>query len=87
MPGSNLSSAWTTAERIRRRIEAYEPDDQAFSHIRVTASIGVSESAHGATARETIELADKALYAAKRAGKNQVRKSSEIAIDSGKHAS
>lgn len=78
MPGSNISSAWTTAERIRRRIEAYKPDDQNYSHIRVTASIGVSEAMNGATARETIELADKALYSAKRAGKNQVRKSSEL---------
>lgn len=73
MPGSHISSAATTAERIRRRIEAYEPDDQAFSHIRVTVSIGISEATSGSKARETIELADKALYSAKRAGKNQVR--------------
>ncbi len=81
MPGSTLSSAWTTAERIRRRIEAYKPDDRAYSHIRVTASIGVSQAANGSTARETIEMADKALYSAKRAGKNQVRKSSELTQD------
>lgn len=77
MPGSNLSSASTTADRIRNRIEAYKPDDQAFSHIRVTASIGVAQAPHGSNARHVIELADRALYAAKRAGKNQVRTSLE----------
>jgi diguanylate cyclase (GGDEF)-like protein len=80
MPGSGLESAATIAERIRRRIEAYRPADTQFAHIRVTVSIGIAESRHGASAREVIEAADRALYLAKRSGKNQVRKSEQEAV-------
>jgi diguanylate cyclase (GGDEF)-like protein len=72
MPGSDPESAATTAERIRQRIEAYEPTEPEFAHIRVTASFGIAATAGGA-ANALVESADRALYAAKRSGKNQVR--------------
>lgn len=72
MPGSGVESATAIAERIRRRIQAYHSADRGLENLRVTVSIGVAESRRGAAAREMIERADTALYAAKRGGKNRV---------------
>ena len=72
MPGSSLDSATAIAERIRQRIQSYHSTDRALSGLRVTVSIGVAESGPLGSVRELIERADNALYAAKRAGKNQV---------------
>lgn len=70
--------ALQVAERLRANIESHE-FSMADTHIRVTASIGVfsrdvspEESAHEDLMDEFIALADKALYKAKAAGKNQV---------------
>jgi diguanylate cyclase (GGDEF)-like protein len=70
MPGSSLDSAAAVAERIRLRIAdrqplvPHEPD--------VTVSIGVAEFRGGDHARDVIDRADRALYEAKKAGKNRV---------------
>jgi diguanylate cyclase (GGDEF)-like protein len=72
MPGNGPESAAATAERIRERVELYQPTDPALVGLKVTASLGISATVDGA-ARELIEHADRALYAAKRSGKNQVR--------------
>jgi len=70
MPGSRLQSAAAVAERIRLRIadrqppRSHEPD--------VTVSIGVAELQPGDHARDVIDRADRAMYEAKRAGKNRV---------------
>jgi diguanylate cyclase (GGDEF)-like protein len=72
MPGSSAESAALIAERIRERIAAYRPADHQLRDLRVTASFGVAESWTGATALDLIERADRALYAAKRAGSNRV---------------
>jgi diguanylate cyclase (GGDEF)-like protein len=70
MPGSRLQSAAAVAERIRLRIadrqppRSHEPD--------VTVSIGVAELQSGDHARDVIDRADRAMYEAKRAGKNRV---------------
>ncbi|MGH9204915.1 MAG: diguanylate cyclase, partial [Vicinamibacterales bacterium] len=79
MPGSGVESATAIAERIRRRIQAYHSADKGLGNLRVTVSIGVAESKRGAAAREMIERADSALYAAKRAGKNRVSTSDQPA--------
>jgi diguanylate cyclase (GGDEF)-like protein len=78
MPGSGVDSATAIAERIRRRIQAYHSGDRGLENLRVTVSIGVAESRRGAGAREMIERADSALYAAKRGGKNRVSTSDQI---------
>ena len=58
------------AERIRRRIA----DRQArISHEpEVTVSIGVAQLEAGDHARDVIDRADRALYEAKKTGKNRV---------------
>ncbi|MEG0195522.1 MAG: diguanylate cyclase, partial [Stenotrophomonas sp.] len=68
--------AYTVAERIRAQIEAH---DMVFGgqHLKVTASVGLTWF-HGSTTQpaEAIhviqQLADQAMYDAKRAGRNRV---------------
>jgi len=72
MPGGTAESAGAIAERIRQRVEAYQRSEPDLAGLRVTASIGVAVSPPGVTARDLIERADRALYHAKRAGKNRV---------------
>lgn len=72
MPGGTLESAETIAERIRQRVDAYQRNEPDLSGLKVTASIGVAVSPPSVTARELIERADRAMYHAKRAGKNRV---------------
>ena len=56
------------SERLRRALA--EPSTQEFS---VTVSIGVAEPSPGATeVEQVVQAADKALYRAKRAGRNRV---------------
>jgi diguanylate cyclase (GGDEF)-like protein len=73
MPGSGPEDAARIAQRIRERMEQYRPTQLAGDATRVTVSIGLSVAAPGTAARDLINTADQALYAAKRAGKNQVR--------------
>jgi len=72
MPGGTAESAGAIAERIRQRVDAYQRGEPDLASLRVTASIGVAVSPPGVTARDLIERADRALYHAKRAGKNRV---------------
>jgi diguanylate cyclase (GGDEF)-like protein len=72
MPGSIVESAAMVAERIRERIEAYRSEEPVLEILRITVSIGLAVSSPGMTAHDLIESADRALYLAKRAGKNRV---------------
>jgi len=68
---TNENGALIVAEKIRAAIEAHIPDPTE-PQIKVSISIGVASfptSAH--TKEELIEHADKALYIAKRAGRNR----------------
>jgi diguanylate cyclase (GGDEF)-like protein len=71
MPGSGPEHSAAVAERIRQRIEVFRLTDPALADVRVTVSIGLSVS-YELSPRELIERADRALYAAKRSGKNRV---------------
>jgi diguanylate cyclase (GGDEF)-like protein len=73
MPGSGAGSARAIAERIRERIESFRSQDPALAQSRVTVSIGLATSLPVMNARDLVESADRALYLAKREGKNQVR--------------
>ncbi len=76
-PATKLADAREVAEGLRRMIE-----ERVFQHhgqeFRVTISQGLAEwPRHGRTAQELIAAADRALYAAKAAGRNCVRAAEE----------
>jgi diguanylate cyclase (GGDEF)-like protein len=72
MPGGTADGTRAIAERIRQRVEAYQRSEPELSGLRVTVSVGVAVAPPGATARDLVERADRALYHAKDTGKNRV---------------
>ena len=76
MPDSSATIAETVAERIRTRIGAWRAADDALGAMQITASIGFALGHRTASANEFLARADRALYAAKNAGKNQIRAAS-----------
>jgi diguanylate cyclase (GGDEF)-like protein len=75
MPGSGPDDAMRVAERIRQRIEAYRLPELGALH--PTASVGIAISTEDMSVRDLISNADRALYQAKRGGKNQIRMMTE----------
>ena len=67
MPHSTLAEAELTAEHIRRQIAQLQVET-----IRITASFGVASGDDSGSPQEMLEQADKALYVAKRSGRNCV---------------
>lgn len=72
LPETSLDEALEQAERLRAEIEASTP---------VTASLGVAScsSMQVCHQQQLLELADQALYRAKKAGRNQVQAQSSTA--------
>jgi diguanylate cyclase (GGDEF)-like protein len=69
LPQTTSGEAGTIAERVREHIEATE-----FPHRRITVSIGIASCCLELNSpRELIDAADKALYEAKRKGRNKVQ--------------
>jgi diguanylate cyclase (GGDEF)-like protein len=69
---TDLSRALQTAERLRR-VVAEEPFDVGESRLRLTISVGVAaRRSEDSDPGELLKLADRALYAAKANGRNQV---------------
>ncbi|WP_321815533.1 MULTISPECIES: GGDEF domain-containing protein [unclassified Paraburkholderia] len=71
------SNANVVAERVRRAVEALVVRSNDGAQVPVTLSIGVAvtpgtSADKGAAARALIDAADRALYRAKRSGRNQV---------------
>jgi diguanylate cyclase (GGDEF)-like protein len=71
-PGCELPAAAAVAERVRAMI-AHEPVDTGPVQVPVTASLGVADTRIYKESESLIRAADTALYAAKRAGRNQVK--------------
>lgn len=71
MPDTTEAGAKACMERVRRRIAS---DDSPFRgvDVQVTVSIGVAEAERNESTLALIERADRALYAAKQAGRNRV---------------
>jgi two-component system cell cycle response regulator len=69
MPGADLATAQTVAERLRSTIEE-KPFALGPEPMRVTISIGIAEGASAPA--ELLKEADMALYASKRKGRNCV---------------
>jgi diguanylate cyclase (GGDEF)-like protein len=72
MPGLSQESALGFAERMRQGL-AESPVTQDGQEIRVTASFGIATLDAGISVEECLDRADKALYAAKSAGRNCTR--------------
>lgn len=73
LEGAAPEGARTMAERIREAVAA-EPIAAGGKALRVTISLGLAcYPLHGDGRELLLELADQALYAAKRGGRNQVR--------------
>jgi diguanylate cyclase (GGDEF)-like protein len=68
MPAASATVAQQVAERIRLRVERSFTNDSPA----VTVSVGVGMLEHSHTADELVDVADHALIAAKKAGKNLV---------------
>ena len=68
MPGATAQVAMHVAERIRRQVEQHAARDP----LPITVSVGVGMLDADATTDELISAADRALIAAKTAGKNLV---------------
>ncbi|MBM9536734.1 diguanylate cyclase [Desulfobulbus alkaliphilus] len=73
LPGTDLAGAGIVAEKIRGLVEAYQFSDQGRQW-PVTVSIGVASLQEHlpATAQDLLQLADQALYRAKKKGRNRV---------------
>jgi diguanylate cyclase (GGDEF)-like protein len=73
MPHTNLDAGQALIERIRKGLAATAVAQKGVTDIFVTASFGVALLDPDVTIEESIDRADQALYAAKRAGRNCVR--------------
>lgn len=71
LPDTDLSTATQIAERVRTKLKAIEITEQN-AKFSITASFGVATLASGFALENTINNADKALYQAKEAGRDQV---------------
>jgi len=80
LPFTDIEGAITTAENIRRAIQAKELLKRSTNEKlgRITASFGVATFRRSDTAASLIERADRCLYAAKHAGRNRVINEQEL---------
>lgn len=74
LPGTPREGAIEVAERLRRKVAGIEVDGESNGDkITVTVSLGVATApTDGSAGRDLIAAADRALYEAKRRGKNRV---------------
>ena len=79
MPDTTAALAMLVAERLRRRVADVQIRLKSGTALSITISIGVAVSRHQADrAEELLSRADRALYAAKRQGRNRVMLASDV---------
>ena len=71
MPGADNATAATLSERVRHAIEGDRAADDRLP--RVTISVGVATMSEASSGSSLLNDADRALYEAKRGGRNQIR--------------
>ena len=83
LPDTALADALKIAEQIRARLAGCEPRnlETGEGYGRVTLSLGVAQYRLGEPLGELIQRADRALYRAKRAGRNRVAAESTTEAD------
>ena len=81
LPDTPVSAGLRVAEILRKSVESKEVINKASNENmgRITLSIGVAEYTAGEEISHLIERADKALYDAKRAGRNRVMEAAPVA--------
>ncbi len=72
LPATPLSQALEAGERLREAIAGLEFTGEGGRRFGITVSVGVAQLVPGETAETLTQRADKALYAAKTAGRNRV---------------
>jgi len=71
-PATSNSDAQTCVERIRQRLEAVVFTTEKGQQYGVTGTFGIAELRPGMSGADLLELADQALYRAKRLGRNRL---------------
>ena len=81
LPGAELSTCATIAERIRRAISECRITRRSTGEVlpSITVSIGVGQFRPGESMTQSIERCDRALYQAKGIGRNRVVTESDLA--------
>jgi diguanylate cyclase len=80
LPGADLTTCKAVAERIRRSISERQITRRSTGEILsgVTVSIGVGQFQFGETMADVIDRCDRALYLAKKTGRNRVVSENEL---------
>jgi diguanylate cyclase len=80
LPGADLASCEVVAERIRRAISECRITRRSSGELlpSITVSIGVGQFQFGESMADLIERCDRALYLAKRTGRNRVVTENEL---------
>jgi diguanylate cyclase len=83
LPGADIGLAKGVAERIRQAIANHQITRRATGEVLtgVTVSVGVAQFAPGETLARLFERCDRALYAAKRGGRNRTVTETELERD------
>jgi diguanylate cyclase len=80
LPGADLAACAAVAERIRRTISECQISRRSTGEALpgITVSIGVGEFQFGESMADLIDRCDRALYVAKRSGRNRVVTENEL---------